>query len=248
MSKKAEIYRMVTPTHLCPWGVKTLDLLKRHGFEVEDHHLESKEANRAYKEANGYSETPQVFIEGEHLGGYDSLREHLGLKPDPSEEDTYVPVIVVFVIAAALASIFVHGRADEERTILPLAESFIAIVMVLLGMLKLQNVQGFATGFVQYDLLARSYVPYAGIYAVIEASAGLMMLAGFGIWLAAPLVLVASTIGAISVFKAVYVEKRDLNCACVGGGSKVPLGFISLTENLLMMAMSVWMLVKLAVG
>ncbi len=45
------------------------------------------------------------------------------------------------------------------------------------------------------------------------------------------------------MFKAVYIEKRDLKCACVGGGSSVPLGFISLTENLMMM-MSVWMLIK----
>jgi hypothetical protein len=30
----------------------------------------------------------------------------------------------------------------------------------------------------------------------------------------------------------------------VGGGSKVPLGFISLTENLMMMAMAGWMMVK----
>jgi hypothetical protein len=29
--------------------------------------------------------------------------------------------------------------------------------------------------------------------------------------------------------------------ACVGGGSKVPLGFVSLTENLMMVAMALWM-------
>jgi hypothetical protein len=32
-----------------------------------------------------------------------------------------------------------------------------------------------------------------------------------------------------------------LKCACVGGASTVPLGFISLTENLMMIAMAVWM-------
>lgn len=245
MSKKAEIYRMVTPTHLCPWGVKALDLLKRHGYEVEDHHLGSREANRAYKETNGVDETPQIFIGGEHLGGHDDLRAHLGLKPDPAEDDTYVPVIVVGAVALGLALAFVQVRGTAGSFV-ALVEAFIAMAMVLLGMLKLQNLQGFATGFVQYDLLARRYVPYAGLYAFLETGAGLLMLAGIGVWLAAPLVLVASSIGAVSVFKAVYLEKRDLNCACVGGGSRVPLGFISLTENLLMMAMSVWMLVRLA--
>jgi hypothetical protein len=40
----------------------------------------------------------------------------------------------------------------------------------------------------------------------------------------------------------VYVEKRALKCACVGGSGKVPLGFVSLTENLSMVAMALWML------
>jgi hypothetical protein len=39
----------------------------------------------------------------------------------------------------------------------------------------------------------------------------------------------------------VYIDKRGLKCACVGGSSNVPLGFLSLTENLMMIAMAVWM-------
>jgi hypothetical protein len=57
--------------------------------------------------------------------------------------------------------------------------------------------------------------------------------------------LFVASIGAISVFKAVYIDKRDLKCACVGGDSKVPLGFVSLTENLMMIGMAIWMLSKL---
>lgn len=85
MKKKADIHRMVTPDHLCPWGIKALDLLKRHGFDVTDHHLESMDADKQFKEDNDVDETPQIFIEGELIGGYDELREHLGLDPDPKE-------------------------------------------------------------------------------------------------------------------------------------------------------------------
>ena len=59
-----------------------------------------------------------------------------------------------------------------------------------------------------------------------------------------PLALFIGTIGAISVFKAVYIDKRELKCACVGGSSNVPLGFVSLTENLMMIAMAVWMIAR----
>ena len=46
----------------------------------------------------------------------------------------------------------------------------------------------------------------------------------------------------ISVFKAVYLDKLKLNCACIGGYAKTPLGIISFIENLLMAIMSVLIL------
>jgi len=72
-----------------------------------------------------------------------------------------------------------------------------------------------------------------------------LMTAGVLTWVSAPAALIVAGIGAVSVFKAVYIDKRELKCACVGGDSKVPLGFISLTENLMMVGMAVWMLAKL---
>ncbi len=243
MSKQATIHRMVTPDHLCPWGIKAFDLLKRNGFEIEDKHLQSMEANQAYKEENGYGETPQIFIEGERIGGYDQLREHLGLGPDPKEGKTYQPVIAVFAVTFLMA-LTTSWALQSELAMVRVAELFIAFSMCVLGILKLQDLQSFATGFVQYDLVAQRYVPYSFVYPFVEAGAGILMIAGLFTWVAAPAALLVSTIGAVSVFRAVYIQKRDLSCACVGGGSSVPLGFISLTENLMMIVMSIWMMVK----
>ena len=71
------------------------------------------------------------------------------------------------------------------------------------------------------------------------------MIAGAAVWLMAPLALVIGGIGAVSVFKAVYLDRRELKCACVGGQSNVPLGFVSLTENLVMIGMAVWMIARM---
>ena len=90
-------------------------------------------------------------------------------------------------------------------------------------------------------------MPYGYAYPFLElyAGVGMMALIGTGsalIWLVAPVAIVIGSIGALSVIKAVYIEKRDLKCACVGGGSNVPLGFVSLSENLIMLGMGLWML------
>ena len=111
-------------------------------------------------------------------------------------------------------------------------------------MLKLQDVDKFATMFLNYDLLAMRWVPYASIYPFAEFAAGTLMAARALDWLSIPLALFIGTIGAVSVFNAVYIQKRELKCACVGGSSNVPLGFVSLTENLSMVAMALWMLLR----
>jgi glutaredoxin/uncharacterized membrane protein YphA (DoxX/SURF4 family) len=246
MSKKrASIYRITSPDHLCPWGIKTLDLLKRNGYEIEDNHLESEEANKAYKEENGVDETPQILIEGERIGGYDQLREYLGLGPDPKEGETYQPVIAIFAVTFLMA-ITTSWAMLGSISVIRVAELFIAFSMCVLGIQKLRDLQSYATGFVKYDLLAQRYVPYAYVYAFIEAGGGALMIAGLFSWVVAPIVLLVSSIGAVSIVKAVYIEKRELKCACVGGDSSVPLGFISLTENLMMMTMAVWMMVHAA--
>ena len=244
MKKKAKIYRMVTPDHLCPWGIKAWDLLKRNGYNVEDHHLESTDANKRYKLENGVDETPQIYIEGKHIGGYDQLREHLGLGPDPREGKTYQPVIAIFSVTFAIA-LATTWTFTGGMNIIRILELFIAFSMCALGIQKLQNLQSYANGFIQYDLLAQRYVPYATIYAFIETVGGILMIAGTLTLVVAPVVIMATGLGAISIIKAVYIEKRDLKCACVGGGSNVPLGFISLTENLMMLGMAIWMLIKM---
>ncbi|MCK5747928.1 MAG: glutaredoxin, partial [Oricola sp.] len=102
--------------------------------------------------------------------------------------------------------------------------------------------ESFTNQFLGYDLLAQRFVRYAYVYPFAEAVAGVLMIAGVFIWFAAPLAIFIGGVGAASVFKAVYLDKRELKCACVGGGSNVPLGAVSLTENLMMVAMGVWML------
>ncbi len=157
---------------------------------------------------------------------------------------SYKPVIAIFTTAALLAIVFSFKQAQSLLS-LGTIEAFIAISMVLLGLQKLQDIHQFATLFKTYDLLAKKYPIYSFVYPFIETIAGILMLAGFLTWISAPITLIAASIGAISVFRAVYLEKRNLNCACVGGNSNVPLGFVSLTENIMMMAMAAWMIAKL---
>lgn len=239
--KTASLYRMVMPSHICPYGIKSRWLLRRHGYRVDDHWLKSRAETDTFKAQHDVKTTPQTFIDGQRIGGHDDLRRYLGLKVRDPNATSYVPVLAVFAVAALLA------LAINWLTFLPLLslvtiERFVAIAMMLLAMLKLQDVDRFATMFLNYDLLARRLPPYGLAYPFLELGAGVLMLTRVLDWLSIPVALFIGGVGAVSVFKAVYLDKRELKCACVGGGSNVPLGFVSLTENLMMIAMALWML------
>lgn len=236
----AILYRMVMKDHTCPYGLKAKDLLRRSGYEIDDRHLKTREETDAFKTEHGVATTPQVFIDGERIGGYDDLRRFLGKPVADPKATSYRPVIVLFTLMALMAMAASFAASGTPFT-LRAAEWFIAFSMVALAMLKLQNVESFATMFLNYDLLAKRWVPYSYIYPYAEGLAGVLMVAGALNWLSIPVALFIGTVGAVSVFKAVYIDRRELKCACVGGSSNVPLGFISLTENLMMIGMAIWM-------
>lgn len=237
---RATLYRMVMEQHVCPYGLKARHLLRSQGFAVDDRWLTTRAETDAFKAEHDVATTPQVFIEGERIGGYDDLRRHLGKRVADPKATSYRPVAALFgmtLLMALAASVAVYGTPFTVRA----GEWFIAFSMAVLALLKLQDVESFSTMFLNYDLLAKRWVPYSYVYPFAEGLAGILMIAGVLTWLSVPVALFIGSVGAVSVAKAVYVDRRELKCACVGGSSNVPLGFVSLTENLMMVAMAVWM-------
>ena len=75
--RTATLYRMILADHTCPFGVRAKALLEDNGFEIEEHILGSREEVDAFKAQHGVSTTPQIFIDGERIGGSDDLQQYL---------------------------------------------------------------------------------------------------------------------------------------------------------------------------
>jgi glutaredoxin len=234
---------MHTDSHICPYGLRSKDLLERKGFEVDDHKLTDRAETDAFKQKHDVETTPQTFIDDRRIGGYDQLREHFDMGEAGQTGTTYTPVLAIFAVALLTALGVLIANATPLLSI-ELIEMFVALSMIMLALQKLRDLYSFANSFITYDLLAMKHLRYAYVYPFAEAFAGLGMVAGLTGFLVGPVSLFIGTVGAISVIKAVYIDKRELKCACVGGDSNVPLGFVSLTENLFMIAAGAWMLFK----
>ncbi|MEB3168532.1 MAG: MauE/DoxX family redox-associated membrane protein, partial [Synechococcaceae cyanobacterium] len=223
------LYRMDLPDHLCPWGLRALRLLQAQNIPFEDHRLTSPEAVEAFKAAHGVATTPQIFSGAERIGGYTDLAARLGVRPETADI-SYTPVVVVFGTAGLVTVALNIGISG-----------FMGFAICLLAMLKLMDVEAFAASFRKYDLLSQRWRAWGRLYPGVELLVGLGVLArpqpaaagqlvgAVAVWLGA--------MGMVSVGKAVFIDHLALNCACVGGNSRTPLGVVSFAENLIMALM-----------
>ncbi len=76
-NRSATLYRMVLPDHTCPFGVRAKQMLEQHGYAVDDRVLRSRAEVDAFEAEQGVATTPQIFIDGERIGGSDDLEQRL---------------------------------------------------------------------------------------------------------------------------------------------------------------------------
>ena len=121
---------------------------------------------------------------------------------------------------------------------------FMGISICLLAMLKLMDIEAFGISFKKYDLISSRFKKWIYIYPFCELLIGISFLLSAPPYSVILIAFILGIIGMASVFKAVYLDKLKLNCACIGGYARTPLGIISFIENLLMASMSALILLK----
>lgn len=216
----------------CPFGGKAKRLLEDQDLSFHDHVFASPEEEETFKQQHGMKTTPQIQWDERWIGGYEALAEELDVESESDQSETsYVPVVAVFSTAALLSVATGDGWMG-----------FMAYALAILACLKLMDIDSFIEGFRQYDLITPHLPVYGKLYPFLELLIALGIAGAIApIWTGMASLLVGLA-GAIAVIKAAYIEKRDLNCACIGGNSRAPLGAISLTENLMMLFMGVFLL------
>lgn len=231
MSKNTDYTLFTKPT--CPWGKKAIELLHKQHKSFRVLYLNTEEEVVAFKEEHKVETTPQIFRQESRIGGYTDLAKKLGEDVDSSPKPkSYRPVIAVFSVAALMAI------ATSQWIV-----GFMGFSLCILAILKLMDPEAFQKSFQKYDIVTKRFPPYSHAYPYLELLAGIGFLSGFLPTLTGLVSFLVGSVGTYSVYKSVYTEKKDLECACVGGSKNVPLGPVSLTENLVMAVMGLFLLI-----
>ncbi|MES2120746.1 MAG: glutaredoxin domain-containing protein [Pseudomonadota bacterium] len=75
--RTATLYRMKLPEHECPYGLRAKQMLDDAGFNYDEKLLTSRDEVDSFMAEQGVSTTPQVFIDGERIGGSQELAKYL---------------------------------------------------------------------------------------------------------------------------------------------------------------------------
>lgn len=143
----------------------------------------------------------------------------------------YRPLIVI-VALSLVAAFGVHFTSPNS--LMNLAMGFF---LLFLATLKLFNVGGFAASFRKYDILAK-YVPlYALAYPFLELSLALLYLSGLYFLATNIAMMLIMLVGCVGIVQAIRKNER-IQCACVGNVFNLPVGKVTLAENLIMALMA----------
>jgi hypothetical protein len=136
---------------------------------------------------------------------------------------------IILIIIASVVSYYGHMLI------------FMGVIFLLLAVLKLLDINGFAKIFVTYDLVAKKAPVYAYIYPFIELFIAICFLFHFIIIFAAIITIIVMTIGSISIYKNL-LSKDKKACACLGSKVNIPLTRFTLVEDVVMGVMAVILL------
>ncbi|MES2691342.1 MAG: MauE/DoxX family redox-associated membrane protein, partial [Bacteroidota bacterium] len=152
---------------------------------------------------------------------------------------TYKPVLILLGMIT-LVSLAVQLNQDQFNHRHWMMH-FMAGFFISFSFFKLLDVPAFANSYSNYDIVAKNVKAWGYIYPFVELALGIIMLIP-AIWFEANVAaLVIMSISSIGVIQNQF-NKSPFQCACLGTVFNLPLGKISLIEDLLMVGMSAWLL------
>mgnify|MGYP006079828271 CR=1 FL=1 len=153
----------------------------------------------------------------------------------------YKPLLLIFLFIATTTCIAAVENGKVE--VMKWMRYFMAGFFIVFSFFKFLNLKGFADSYGMYDVLAKKVKVYGFIYPFIELFLGLAFLTHFE-----PKVTYITTIcimgfSSIGVIKSV-LNKKKIQCACLGAVFNLPMSRITIIENLTMVLMALFMLWK----
>jgi copper chaperone CopZ len=180
-------------------------------------------------------------------GAYTITEADHGMQPSGAGENaswltTYKPILLIggYITGVTLLIGLTGGNFSFDTWM----RQFMAGFFLTFSFFKLLDIKGFAESYSSYDIIARNWSGWGYVYALIELGLGISYLVNFNPVLTNAITFVVMSISIIGVLQSV-LNKRKIQCACLGAVFDLPMSTITIIEDALMIGMSAWMLITM---
>ena len=155
---------------------------------------------------------------------------------------TYKPILLIFGYITTISII----AATHQNTFhwMQAMNIFMAGFFLTFSFFKMLDLKGFAESYSMYDIVAKKVIAWGYVYAFIELGLGIAYATNFQPLVTNIVTLVVMTISIIGVLQSV-LNKRKIQCACLGAVFNLPMSTVTIIEDALMIAMSGIMLITM---
>jgi copper chaperone CopZ len=155
---------------------------------------------------------------------------------------TYKPILLIFAYITTIS--IIAATHDNTFHWIQAMNIFMAGFFLTFSFFKMLDLKGFAESYSMYDIVAKRIKAWGYIYAFIELVLGIAYATNFQPLIINIVTLIVMTVSIIGVLKSV-LNKRNIQCACLGAVFNLPMSTVTIIEDLLMIAMSGIMLITM---
>ena len=156
--------------------------------------------------------------------------------------ETYKPILLIFAYITGITLLI--QLKNETFSLMEAMRYFMAGFFLVFSFFKLLNLKGFVESYVMYDVLAKQIPVWAYLYAFVELGLGIAYATNFEPLITNIVTLTVMTVSIIGVLQS-WLNKRKIQCACLGAVFNLPMSTVTIIEDALMILMSVVMIIVL---
>ena len=156
--------------------------------------------------------------------------------------ETYKPILLIFAYITGITLLI--QLKNETFSLMEAMRYFMAGFFLVFSFFKLLNLKGFVESYVMYDVLAKQIPVWAYLYAFVELGLGIAYATNFEPLITNIVTLTVMTVSIIGVLQS-WLNKRKIQCACLGAVFNLPMSTVTIIEDALMIMMSAVMIIVL---
>ncbi|WP_231458658.1 heavy-metal-associated domain-containing protein [Pedobacter sp. Leaf132] len=154
--------------------------------------------------------------------------------------ETYKPILLIFGYVT-IVSLIVSWQ-NEAVNWMVFMRIFMAGFFLTFSFFKLLNLKAFAESYAMYDIVAKKFSAWGYIYAFIELCLGLSFALNLSPIIVNWVTLIVMIVSILGVLESV-INKKKIQCACLGAVFNLPMSTVTIVEDAIMIAMSAAMLI-----